>query len=212
MTSPTIDELLVGDEPDAWTAAGFTVDPDGVCRIGSVRVRLTGPADGKYLKGWSLRDAPIADGTLDGIATSSSDAATSEGATHPNGTTSIDHIVVVTPDLGRTAAALEGIGLTERGRRDSDTYGFPARQLFFKLAEVILEVVGPVEPAGDGPTRFFGLAFTVDDLDALPERYGPKLGDIKDAVQPGRRIATLRHKEFGMSVATAFMTPEPDEG
>jgi hypothetical protein len=35
------------------------------------------------------------------------------------------------------------------------------------------------------------------------------LGHIKDAVQPGRRIATLRHRDVGMSVATAFMTPEP---
>ena len=28
-------------------------------------------------------------------------------------------------------------------------------------------------------------------------------------MQEGRRIATLRHRELGMSVATAFMTPEP---
>jgi hypothetical protein len=50
---------------------------------------------------------------------------------------------------------------------------------------------------------------TVDDLDALGALLGEHLGDAKDAVQEGRRIATLRHKELGMSVATAFMTPEP---
>ena len=33
------------------------------------------------------------------------------------------------------------------------------------------------------------------------------LGKVKDAVQPGRRITTLRHKELDMSVATAFMSP-----
>jgi hypothetical protein len=29
----------------------------------------------------------------------------------------------------------------------------------------------------------------------------------KDAVQPGRRIATLRTRELGLSVPIAFMTP-----
>jgi hypothetical protein len=28
-------------------------------------------------------------------------------------------------------------------------------------------------------------------------------------VQPGRHIATLRHRDLGMSVATALMSPEP---
>ena len=30
-------------------------------------------------------------------------------------------------------------------------------QVFFRLGEVILELVGPPEPAGDGPARFYGL-------------------------------------------------------
>jgi hypothetical protein len=44
------------------------------------------------------------------------------------------------------------------------------------------------------------------DLDALAARLGDKLGPIRDAVQPGRRIATLR-REAGSSVPIAFMTP-----
>ena len=63
-----------------------------------------------------------------------------------------------------------------------------------------------MEPSGDGPAGFVGLAYTVADLDALPARYGEGLGRVKDAVQPGRRIATLRHRAFDMSVATAFMS------
>ncbi len=52
---PSIDELVVGDEPEAWTAAGFTVDGD-TCRIGTVRVRLAGRAGGSGITAWSLRD------------------------------------------------------------------------------------------------------------------------------------------------------------
>jgi hypothetical protein len=83
------------------------------------------------------------------------------------------------------------------------------RQVFFRLGEVILELIGQPGAAGAGEPGFFGLAITVDDLDAVAETLGDHLGGIKDAVQDGRRIATLRHRDLGMSVATALMTPEP---
>jgi hypothetical protein len=37
---------------------------------------------------------------------------------------------------------------------------------------------------------------------------GPLLGTVRPAVQPGRRIATLR-PEAGVPVALALMTPQP---
>jgi hypothetical protein len=208
----TIDEILVGDPPDAWEAAGFDVDEDGSCRIGQVRVRLMGRDGGKRILGWSLRDAPparLADGTLDGLPTTASDAPPVGPGKHPNGSLYIDHVVLLTPDLARTTDALAAIGLTPRGERDSDTYGAPMRQVFFRLGEVILELIGQPGTAGEGAPGFFGLAITVEDLEAAGALLGEHLGDSKDAVQDGRRIATLRHREVGMSVATALMTPEP---
>ena len=208
----TIDEILVGDPREAWEAAGFAVDDDGSCRIGRVRVRLVGRDGGKRILGWSLRGAPaarLADGTLDGVPTTASDAGTVEPATHPNGSQYIDHVVLLTPDLARTTEALGSIGLIPRSERDSDTYGAPMRQVFFRLGEVILELIGQPDTAGEGSPGFFGLAITVADLDAAGELLGAHLGNAKDAVQEGRRIATLRHREVGMSVATAFMSPEP---
>ena len=208
----TIDEVLVGDPPEAWEAAGFTVDADGSCRIGSVRVRLVGRDGGKRILGWSLRDAPparLADGVLDGLPTTASNAVPAEPATHPNGATHVDHVAVLSPDLVRTTAALEALGVPSRGDRNTDSYGAPMRQVFFRLGEVILEVVGQPDSAGEGDPGFFGLAITVADLDAAAALLGPALGDAKDAVQEGRRIATLRHRDLGMSVATALMSPEP---
>jgi hypothetical protein len=208
----TIDEILVGDPVDAWEAAGFSVDDDGVCRIGTVRVRLVGRDGGKRILGWSLRDEPparLADGSLDGLPTTASDADPAVPAVHPNGAASIDHAVLLSPDLGRTTAALESLGVRSSGQRDADTYGTPMRQVFFRLGEVILELIGQPDTAGEGAPGFFGLAHTVDDLDAAGVLLGDHLGNAKDAVQEGRRIATLRHREVGMSVATAFMSPEP---
>ena len=85
----------------------------------------------------------------------------------------------------------------------------PDALVFFRMGEVILELIGQVDTAGQGAPGFFGLAITVDDVDALAHLLGEHLGRPKDAVQEGRRIATLRHREVGMSVATAFMSPDP---
>ena len=210
MTS-TIDEIVVGDEPDCWRDAGFTVDDDGTCRLGHVRVRLVGRDGGKRIRDWSLRDidpAALVDGALDGLPTRTSDVDPCEPATHPNGVLLIDHIVLATPDPARTTAALEAAGLPARRTRLADTYGSPLLQTFFRAGEVIIELIGPSEAAGDGPTSFFGLAHTVADLDATAAVLGPVLGAAKDAVQPGRRIATLRHRDLDVSVPTAFLSPD----
>lgn len=213
--SPTIDEIVVGDEPGSWRDAGFTVDDDGTCRIGHVRVRLVGRDAGKRIRDWSLRDieaGALVDGGLDGLPTRLSDVAPNEPAVHANGVVLIDHIVLATPDPPRTTATFEAAGLVARRTRPTDTYGSPLLQTFFRAGEVIVELIGPQDPSGDGPTGFFGLAHTVDDLDASATLLGPVLGAPKDAVQPGRRIATLRHRDLDISVPTAFLTPEPAPG
>ncbi len=80
------------------------------------------------------------------------------------------------------------------------------RQGFFRLGEVILEAVehAKVEP---GPARFWGITFAVADLDAAAELLGEQLGSVRDAVQPGRRIATLR-KQAGLGLPVALISPE----
>jgi Glyoxalase-like domain len=207
----TIDEITVADEPESWRAAGFTVDDAGECRVGHVRIRLVGRTAGKRIIGWSLIGLDLPGDDLDGLPTGCSDRDPAEPAEHPNGALVIDHLVVATPDLERTTAALESVGLPARRTRDSDTYGAQMRQRFFRLGEVILEVIGAPDASGDGSAVFFGLAHTVADLDAAKALLGDALGTPKPAVQPGRRIVTLRHKQVGMSVATAFMSQGEQE-
>ena len=216
---PAIDDLEIADPPEAWEAAGFAVDDDGSCRVGTVRLRLVGRDDGrKGIRSWGLRDLPGADAAgaadVDGVVTRVTEQGPVEPATHPNLSLLIDHAVLATPDIDRTVEALGAIGLEPRRERESGTYGSPMRQVFFRMGEVILELIGPGEPDpayADRPARFFGLAFTVDDLDATNALLGPHLGDVKDAEQPGRRIVTLRHKELGLSTAVAFMSAGEQE-
>jgi len=55
---------------------------------------------------------------------------------------------------------------------------------------------------------FWGLVIVVISLEELAQRLGDQLSEIRPAVQPGRRIATLR-ESAGLSPAIAFMSPEP---
>ncbi len=200
-----IDGLLVADAPAAWESAGFTVDPDGVCRVGSVRIRLIGEGDQRGLVGWALR-AEV-DGDLDGVPTTSSEAPAAETAVHENGVTSIDHVVLLSPDLERTKASLAGVGLEVRRERDGELGGSPIRQVFYRPGDVTLEVVGSPETRADGPSSLWGITFVTEDIDASAAFFGERTSPVKDAVQPGRRITTLRHRDFGMSVRTALISP-----
>jgi hypothetical protein len=208
--SPTVDELAVADDPAAWRAAGFHVE-GGVCDVGSVRIRLEGPGRGRGIVGWSVRGVRSLE--LDGLPTTASGGPPAAGETHPNGVVSIDHVVVITPDLDRTAAALQDAGLDLRRLREGPTPGGSERQAFFRMGEPILEVVEAPpgtriasDPAG--PARLWGISFLVEELQHTAAALGDLLGEPREAVQPGRRIATLR-KEAGLGPAIAFMTPGP---
>jgi catechol 2,3-dioxygenase-like lactoylglutathione lyase family enzyme len=194
----TIDELCVGDTADAWRAIGFDVDDD-VCSVGSVRLRFG--SSGAGITGWTLRGIPAATTDADGIPTNKSTTPASDPARHANGVTRIDHVVLMTPDLPRTTTALAALGLEVRRERDAGAFS----QLFLRLGEEILEVVGPKE-AGPGPANLWGLTFVVDDIDATAEFLGDRIGRVKDAVQPGRRITTLRGQAIGITPAVAFIT------
>jgi hypothetical protein len=207
--STTIDELVVADAPAAWEALGFAVD-GGTFVLGDVRVRLAGPDVGERLVAWSLRDVESTE--LDGLSPDRSDRMPpSEAPAHPNGVTAIDHVVAITPALERTVAALAGAGLDLRRIREEPTPAGAPRQAFFRLGGVILEVVQEppeaVERGGGGrPAFFWGLALVAPDLDATVAGLGDRVSEIRAAVQPGRRIATLR-RSAGLGLPVALMTP-----
>jgi hypothetical protein len=204
---PTIDELAVADEPERWSALGFSV-LDGCSAIGTVRLRLTGRGAGRGIVGWSLR--AVTSVNLDGLATSRSDAPTrAAAAVHPNGVVALDHIVAMSAALDRTVVALQSAGLKLRRIRELPTPAGAPRQAFFRLGEAILEVVQEPDrikkPRGDGPARLWGLAFVVEDLDYAVKRFGVDAGPVHPAVQRGRQIATLR-RSAGLAIPVALMS------
>jgi hypothetical protein len=167
--------------------------------VDGVRIVIEGGDQG--LCAWAL-DGVETGGGIDGLATHrATDEPHAEAAAHANGVIAIDHVVVTSPDPARTVNALRAAGLEPRRTREHGSM----HQTFFRLGRVILELVGPPQPSGSGPARFWGIAFTVADLDATAALLGVDLGEVKAAVQPGRRIASLR-KDAGLTVPVAFMS------
>jgi hypothetical protein len=211
----SIDELVLADPPERWSALHFLVSDD-VCQLGSVRLCLAGDGSRKGILSWSLRGLQGDRVELDGLPTARSQSSPPAPAgSHRNGVLAVDHVVVMTPALDRTVHALQSAGMQLRRIREQPTPAGAPRQAFFRLGEEILEVVQEpqaiVERDGgpDRPARLWGLALTVEDLDRAAEQMSPHLGDARAAVQPGRRIATLR-RSAGLSVPVALMTPAPE--
>jgi hypothetical protein len=210
MPGVQIHELTIADEPATWAALGFAVEGE-VCRVGGVPIRLVGRDAGRGIVGWTL--SGIESEQLDGLPTARADdpASAASPATHPNGVIAFDHVVAITPVLDRTVAALQTAGLDLRRIREEPTPAGAPRQAFFRLGDVILEVVQAPDDAlersggADGPAFFWGLAFKVADIDAIAVHLGDHVSGPRDAVQPGRRIATLR-RSAGLAVPVALMT------
>lgn len=198
---------MVADSPDAWRDCGFLVEGDE-CVVGDVRIRFA--PEGRGLVGWSLRGIDSVE--LDGLSTTRSDRPQPAPAPpHPNGITSLDHVVAISSDLDRTVAALVTAGLDLRRIREQPTPAGAPRQAFFRLGAPILEVVQEPPEAteragGDRPAFFWGLAFVAPDLEQTVAFLGDRASEARPAVQPGRQIATLR-RSAGLSLPVALMTP-----
>ena len=202
MPAPVLTEIRIASDPAAWAAAGFSVGPDG-CHVGGVRLEFVSGDAG--IVDWALTDIGAAG--IDGLATRAGGATDTATRDHANGVIEIDHVVAATPRLERTIEALEGQGIELRRIREGETGMGPYRQAFFRVGRPILEVVEAADMEADAPARFWGITFTTADIDAAAVVMGETLGRIKEAVQPGRRIATVR-REAGLGLPVALITPK----
>ncbi len=213
MTSPLrIIEISVGDSASAWRSAGFRVDSEECTTIGTVRIRFVGDGGERGILGWLV--SGVKNGAIDGLREQVSVGSKPSGASlvdHPNTASILDHLVITTPDVDRTIAEFRAAGCEPRRERQAGTGDKPMRQVFIRAGEVILEIIGPKDvPESTGaspkPASLWGLAFTVADLDVCTQLLGENCGTPHDAVQTGRKIASLRHAALGISVPTVFMS------
>ena len=177
---PELRSLTLGGPAQPWRALGALGEerPD--------RIAVTfAPSEPPGIRGWSIPG----------------DVLPHREPAEPDGWLHVDHVVALTGDLDATVDALVAEGLDHRRTRDAGD-GF--RQAFFLVRPTLLELGGPAD-GHDGPA-FWGLTLVVADLDAAAARLGDCVSAVKDAVQPGRRIATV-HRHAGLGLPVALMTP-----
>lgn len=186
-----LEGIRLGTTPAALRRLGLDV-PGDRCRVGEVTLAT---APGAGILGLDLTGAP-ADGPLPLV-----EVPPAPPSDHPVGATAVDHVVVLCGDVRATIGAL---GATPRrvDERDGRHYGFVV------VETALLEFVGPAA-TNDRPARVWGLALTVADLDDAVARLAGACSAPKEAVQPGRRIATVRHEQLGLSVPTVLLSPRP---
>jgi hypothetical protein len=197
--------LVVGGSPEPWQRLGLTI-VDGTVPLFGTGIRFD-PDAPLGIARWAL--SGLADGaatTIDGLVTDAIDPAPPVLVEHPNGAIGLDHVVVTTNALDRTCTAIEAAtGAPLRRIREVGDI----RQGFHRLGGGGGLIVEVVERTGlpDAPAWFWGLVINVEDLDTAAAHIGPDgIGAVTPAVQPGRKIATVR-TELGLGVPVALMTP-----
>lgn len=207
-----VEWVVVGGAVAPWRRLGLVVadpDPDrgddeATWRIPlfGTGIELTGDDTTAGLTGWvwSGIDDQVTD--LDGVPTRVERAGPPLYASHPLGAARIDHVVVSTDSLARTCGIIaDRMGSPLKRVRETGEM----RQGFHRVGGLIIEVVERLGQA-EGPATLWGLALSVDDLDAACSQLGDDVvGAPRDAVQSGRRIATVR-PEAGLGVPLALMS------
>ncbi len=199
--------LDIAGPGDAWGELGLMV-ADEVTQVGEVTLRFGHEGDG--IVGWALH-GPDGPSDLDGLATVWLPEPIEPTAPreHRIDYPCVDHVVIATPDPHRTFSCFESAGLKLRREREAGTEQRPLVQGFFRHGEATVEVVGPREPTDDGPASFWGLTLVAGDLDRAAAELGEeRCSAPREAVQPGRRIATLR-RGAGLPTRVALLSPEP---
>lgn len=109
----------------------------------------------------------------------------------------IDHVVLLVPSLDRAIGTLDRVGLAPR--LTMPVGGRPAA--FFRIGPVLEVIESPVRQAS-----LYGIAVTADEpIDSLAIAWrsrGLVIGDVKPAIQPGRRIFTVHDLDAGFAVMT----------
>lgn len=215
-SGPNLHTITVTDDPGDWERAGFTPIDDGShtwVDLGGVAVSFDAAASSPISWGFTGLSDPTTD-NVDGIAVTPgrpglAPTDTEHEPSNSNGVFHLDHAVMMSPSLPRTVPALEAAGFEVRRRRDIPQ---GRQQVFLWAGATIIELVGPVDAADDlgvdeHPSQLWGLAMSTRHLDQAAANLGDGLGTIKDAVQAGRNIATIRTRELGITPTIALMTP-----
>jgi hypothetical protein len=111
----------------------------------------------------------------------------------------LDHVVLMVPDVAEAVATMAEIGLAPRLRMEVKGRS----TAFFRVGPVLEVIEAPVR----GPSLYGVALVTEESLEVVVLRWrslGREVTDPRDAIQPGRRIFSVRATE----AALAVMSPD----
>lgn len=218
-----LDHLVVGGSAaDYETLLGRRV-VDGRLRTDNVAVRFEPEASGLRSMVFAAQDLAKAATLLErrAVATTRTDAglallrhgvaigvvATPDEAPSPLTTdagaavSSLDHVVVRTPNPERAIAFYGGrLGLDLRLDRSNPKWG--ARLLFFRCGDLVVEIAHDLKKGvSDEPDHLWGLSWRVPDIAAAHERLkaaGLDVSEPRDGRRPGSQVCTVKNGTGGV--------------
>jgi len=218
-----LDHLVVGGSAaDYETLLGRRV-VDGRLRTDNVAVRFEPEASGLRSMVFAAQDLAKAATLLErrAVATTKTDGglallghgvaigvvATPDEAPSPLTTdagaavSSLDHVVVRTPNPERAIAFYGGrLGLDLRLDRSNPKWG--ARLLFFRCGDLVVEIAHDLKKGvSDEPDHLWGLSWRVPDIAAAHERLkaaGLDVSEPRDGRRPGSQVCTVKNGTGGV--------------
>ncbi|MEM7493061.1 MAG: VOC family protein [Pseudomonadota bacterium] len=116
--------------------------------------------------------------------------------------TSLDHIVIETPNPDR-AAAIYGARLGLRFALDRTAEQWKTRFLFFRLGGLTLEIIHRLDKDHDpaGNDLIWGITWAVENLEAAHDRLSRQnidVSKVRTGRKPGSRVFTAREGTLGI--------------
>ncbi|CAK0910680.1 unnamed protein product [Prorocentrum cordatum] len=232
--APCLEEIVLGDSAQAWSAAGFHTQTShaGVnqVRLGGLIVTLTGVGNGLSGLLFSLaqgsssassKETSVGGVTVRSVGSRRRDTvATVE---HPNGVQFLGELVIYAQDLDGIVEAFANAGVaTHGGAAPKAMKGGTHACATYYLRGLRMLVVGPLDPthpASENPPLWMfgrGVHGAVEltgwlpvcrDMGLLEASLDGRLGPQRKAAQRGRTVATLRSGAIqGLTGTFAFLS------
>lgn len=218
-----LDHLVVGGSPAVYETLLGRRAIDGHLRTENVGVRFEAESSGLRSMVFATSDidkaatllerravpATRTDGGLAflghsvaiGVVAKADEAPSLFTADAASAVSSLDHVVVRTPNPERAIAFYAGrLGLDLRLDRSNPKWG--ARLLFFRCGDLVVEIAHDLKMGvSDEPDHLWGLSWRVPDIAAAHARLkaaGLDVSEPRDGRRPGSQVCTVKNGTGGV--------------
>ena len=219
----TLDHLVVGGSAGVYETLLGRRAVDGRLRTDNVGLRFEANVSGLRSMAFATQDldtaatllerravsttrkdealALLGHGIAIGVVAKADEAPSPLTTDAASAVSSLDHVVVRTPNPERAIAFYAGrLGLDLRLDRSNPKWG--ARLLFFRCGDLVVEIAHDLKKGvSDEPDHLWGLSWRVPDIAAAQARLksaGLDVSEPRDGRRPGSQVCTVKNGTEGV--------------